>query len=382
MMLTNLFKVKKKYSEVKKLLQAVILGDLKNAEKILSKNPEVLLERGTVKDYSNRTHANRTAYQLALGAADFNVKDAKGNIVVDGMVEMIEKYFSKLPRKTLEEINKIIHDQYAEQFPEGYEITEEKRAVNDSAALHRIINVITEAKNDEVRAASVVEDKIHKIVRKEKSERADELQKIVQSVIKANSDEDFEKAFKRLSSTLIKYQLIKGNAFNFDLLKAVYQFRNYLEPKASLTFGKHFNYSLLEEAAQLYDQNYALFGNDLTAPKIEFYWQKVFGYIERFVPANGAQSIAQGLLYILERGHTSNRSFDFGSTVGKYFPLGLDLDWEIGYTQGCSAMGESDSSMTQGSYTLFKKFCQAKTTMQQPMQYADSQSCEHWCSIL
>src|SRR3982751_4318816 len=102
---------------VKTLLQAVVYGDLKKTEAIITQYPQLLLERGTVKDYSGRIHSNRTAFQLALGACDYNVKDEKGNIVVDGMIEMIEKHFQNLPGKTLQEINIIMHSQYAGQFP-------------------------------------------------------------------------------------------------------------------------------------------------------------------------------------------------------------------------------------------------------------------------
>src|SRR5580692_8653360 len=79
--------------KVRILLEAVVHGDLRKAESIIIQNPQILLERGTVKDYSGRVHSNRTAFQLALGACDFNMKNKKGEIIVDGMAEMIVEHF-------------------------------------------------------------------------------------------------------------------------------------------------------------------------------------------------------------------------------------------------------------------------------------------------
>lgn len=322
----------------KTLLQAVVFGDLKKAEDMIIEQPQLLLERGTVKDYSGRIHSNRTAFQLALGACDYNVKDAKGNIVVDGMIEMIEKHFKNLPEKTPDEINIIMHSQYAGQFPEGDETTEAKKIIDDSAALHRMINVIADLKDEhDCTAVSALEDKIHKIIRKEKSDRADQLRKIIQSILSASSNTVFEKAFRDFTTYVTAHKLIKKDAYNAGLLKALYQFRNHLEPKGPRTTGKHFNHQLLVDAAELYDQNYTRFCNDRDNPKNLFCWQKVFGGVQRHVPACDAQSIAYGLWYILNEGKKSPRALNFRYGGGKYFPLGLDPDWELGHN--CAGAG-------------------------------------------
>jgi len=343
----------------KTLLQAVVFGDLKKAEDMIIKQPQLLLERGTVKDYSGRIHSNRTAFQLALGACDYNVKDAKGNIVVDGMIEMIEKHFKILPEKTPDEINIIMHSQYAGQFPEGYETEEVKRIADDSAALHRMINVIADLKDEhDCTAVSALEEKIHKIIRKEKSERADQLRKIVQSILSAESITLFEEAFQDFTTYVTAHKLIEKDAYNVDLLKALYQFRNYLEPKGSRTTGKHFNHQLLSIAAELYDKNYVRFGNDWDSPKNLFCWQKVFGGVERLVPACDAQSIAHGLWYLFEEGEKSPRSAVFRYGGGKYFPLFLDPDWEFGHN--CAAVRWRAACAGAGRLRGFKSYVEQK----------------------
>ncbi|WP_428411554.1 hypothetical protein [Legionella sp.] len=52
------------------LLTSVVHGNQDNAEKILKRYPELLMQRGTVTDYSGRTFTNITAFQCALWALD------------------------------------------------------------------------------------------------------------------------------------------------------------------------------------------------------------------------------------------------------------------------------------------------------------------------
>ncbi|MDA8562123.1 hypothetical protein N9L02_03315, partial [Gammaproteobacteria bacterium] len=60
----SLFKEPLASLKTRKLLQAVVYGEYDKVNKILTSNPELLLENGTVTDYSYRTHKNRTALQL------------------------------------------------------------------------------------------------------------------------------------------------------------------------------------------------------------------------------------------------------------------------------------------------------------------------------
>ena len=97
------------------LLSHAVRGEYDEVNAMLNKNPLLLLEKDSITDYSGRQHYKRTVYQLALGAMDQDVINKDGKQVLDGMKEMIENHFSKLPMKT-EEIIRIMQEQYNEQF--------------------------------------------------------------------------------------------------------------------------------------------------------------------------------------------------------------------------------------------------------------------------
>ncbi len=319
------------------LLQACVYGEYDKVNGILKQYPKLLHAKGTVTDYSGRTHKDRTVYQLALGACDFNVKDTHGNIVVNGMVEMIEEHFKTLPKSQA-----IMRAQYEGQFPPYHEVKEEERVKQDSEALHKITKMIENIKDDAfIKSTSELENKIHNIIRLEKSELANKLRPLVSSVIKAPSDKAFNDAFEVFKKFLLAQDrfIPIGTVFDFDLLKALYQFRNHLEPKEEQMFGKHFNYALLAEVAQLFEDKYARLW---TRPKGLFLWSKVCGYIERFVPACDGQFIAQDPWSILVKGKKPQRNFKFTyqDGGGVYYPLVTDSVWELGYTHGrCCTSG-------------------------------------------
>ncbi len=355
-------------SKTQILLKAVVFGDYKKAEYILNENPELLLEKGTVKDFSGRTHARRTAFQLALGAGDFNVKDKNGNIVVHGMVEMMENYFKMLPGKTLNEVNQIIYEQYRGQFPKNYEAIESARINYDSAALHQMFNAIANATDEICDATSVVEDKIMKIVHQEKSKRASVLKNIIQLIIKADSNTNFEKAFRKLKSYLTIYRIISAD-FNMGVLRALYEFRYHLTSTKPQMMGKHFNYELFIEAAELYEEYYVHFGNHWSKPRNLFCWQKIFGCIQRYLPACDAQCMAQGLWYILEHGEKSKRSLEFRQGSGSYYPLdselGLNVDWDLvgahyAWSQAGFMVTCADQNLVKGFTDLLSKLVCSK----------------------
>ncbi|STX28615.1 SidC homolog [Legionella beliardensis] len=87
--------------EAQKLLAHVVLGEQDEAQRMLEKNPELLLIRQETLDYSGRTIIG-TAFQAALGAGD------------KPMWEMILPYF-----ESLEEGEAL--RQFQEQFPDGIE---------------------------------------------------------------------------------------------------------------------------------------------------------------------------------------------------------------------------------------------------------------------
>ena len=350
------------------LLQHAAYAEYKEVDAMLTKNPLLLLEEDTVTDYSDRTHSKRTVYQLALGAVDRDLFTDKGKKVVDGMVEMIEKHFSRLPDKTADEINQIMQAQYKGQFPEGWEAEEKKRVQKDSAALHAAMNVIKKASDDNCKKTSALEDNIHIILHekedkegKKESLRAIELKRIVQPIMKARDEKEFEAAFNELKNYVNRKGLIK-NDFNFAVLKAIYQFRNYLEPKGVMTSGTHFNHQLLAEGATQYGEHFVNFGNRWNSPKNLLCFQKVFGYIERFVPACDAELIAQGLWEIFKAGNPSRRSLAFLLSECQYFPLASDPAWEIGYNCAYMPAWRGDGAEPECFVSLFSQnLYQAKT---------------------
>lgn len=114
-----------------RLLQHVVYGEQAQAESILKIYPTLLLEKETVTDYSGR-HIHGTALQIALGA-----EDVRYHADDECMVEMIQRYFDKLP-----DGKQVMAAQIAEQFPEGWEILNREKMKNDSVALDKVIQTI------------------------------------------------------------------------------------------------------------------------------------------------------------------------------------------------------------------------------------------------
>ncbi|MDA8561926.1 hypothetical protein N9L02_02295, partial [Gammaproteobacteria bacterium] len=242
-----------------KLLQAVVYGEYDKVNMILTANPELLLLKGTVTDYSYRVHKNRTAYQLALGAGDTNIVRDNGSIAQYGMVEMILEHFNNLPGKNSDKIEAIINDQYRGQFPDGWEEKEAKRVKDDKKALDTIYDAIKTASEEECELINILENEIYKIIRIEVSKIAKQLRSVVNKVYKAGSNQNFEIEFIKFYEIIREQDAIKHDKFNLELLKEIYRFRNYLEPKTAQTIGKHFNMQLLVDVAASYEQNYYAF---------------------------------------------------------------------------------------------------------------------------
>jgi hypothetical protein len=125
---------------VQQFLQHIIYGEQAQAEKILKDYPqmtqELLTTKLKVKDYSGRKIFG-TALQLALGAED--VRYHEDEIC---MVEMLTPYIKSLP-----DGEKIMAEQIAEQFPEGYEELEAQRVKEDDAAVTRMFDAIGASDN-------------------------------------------------------------------------------------------------------------------------------------------------------------------------------------------------------------------------------------------
>jgi hypothetical protein len=327
--------------KTKALLQAVVYSDYKKVEEILKSNPKLLFEKGTVTDYSGRVHVNRTAFQLAIGAEDFDVRNKYGKTMVDGIVELILKHFNTLPGKTTDEINTIIREQYKGQFPEGSDVLESERLMNDFSSLHQIYKVLEKTSDIACYNTLIFDDQLHRTVQAVKIEKFNNLRALDHAVIKAASNSDFDIAFEALKKCAVLNNIISVHEVNIELLKALYHFRYHLEPKTSFLMGTHFNHLLLAEAISLYIQNFAYFGNNFN-PKNAFTWQKIIGYIERFVPACDAKMLAHGIVPIYQLNEKIPRSLNFNDGKGKYFPLIFRLnEGELGY--GCAVGREGQT---------------------------------------
>ncbi len=184
--------------------------------------------------------------------------------------------------KAQEEISK----QVREQFPEGHEIKEEERRIADRAALEAVVNAIAEANVQFT----------HGNYNTSKGE--------------TKVDPDPECKFERAINTFIEH----------------------LRPKDVIKKGKHFNAQLLVDAFELYDQNFGKFGNQWDSPKNVFFWRKVVGHIQRYLPACYAQVFCQSLWDVVEERQKLNRSlkFKYDRDVS-FYPLDSDSRSRLGY---------------------------------------------------
>lgn len=154
------------------------------------------------------------------------------------------------------------------------------------------------------------------------------LKVLSQATVCAHSQNDFDEAWKELEKLM---KSIAGESINFDVLKALYQFRNYLEPKAAYTTGYHSNPQLLLEAYQSYDNNFARFGDSWFSPKNVLCVQKIAGLAQRDLSACELQLHAQGPYAVLVDGNKSKRTFSFTYGGGAVLPLDSDPCFRLGY---------------------------------------------------
>lgn len=322
----TLFKPELNQPATDKLLTHVIRGEQAKAEKMIKNNPHLLLETGIVVDYSGRK-IEGTALQLALGADDVKYHDNE-----ECMVEMIYKYLKKLPNGEA-----IIAEQTAKQFPDGWQVKEEQRAMRDSDVLRAVINAI------------------------------------------ANSTDpaDWEKAIHTLRSYL-----------EFENKSNLFQ------------TGKHFNHQLLVEALDLFNQNYDQFGK-FNSAKNNTVWRQVIGTIERYVPATTAQALCTGVGKIVaEKGKLDRtlalHNYHSDRSVS-YFPLDVESGSILGRdfavysyyaSTGVTSAQRQPNWLNVGSVEAFCSRC--KTYVEQKHQTcntyaaatASTRSLEQACNLL
>lgn len=316
---------------VQQLLQYIVAPKRKDAPEALNKaeamikaNLDLLLETGRIETYAKDLNGNPVIVEGTAFQLALAAED-------DAMAKMIAKYLDEhYPGEK--------QKQYRAQFPN--EIKEEKAEdfskTPDGKALNTIINAIT---NASVRACELV----------------------------LNDEENIPADDKEAQ----------------ELLTALNAFRAHVTPKDVIKTGKHFNMSLLIEAFKLYDQNHDAFGG-WDSHKNNLCWQKLIGYMQRFLSACYAQAFSQGIYYIIEDGEKLRRSFDFRFSRGSYFPLDPNPNFRLGYH--CAVAGGPAEPAGRPLVSLEMpggwwgammagKLCQAKTAaLQRIMQQPCNQS--------
>lgn len=138
----------------------------------------------------------------------------------------------------------------------------------------------------------------------------------------------------------IKDTMLTTDATNAHEI-ALQEFRRYLQPKEVIKKGKHFNIQLLIEAFKIYARCYNQFGGG-NSEKNNFYWRKIIGFIQRFLPMCYAQAICQCIYDIVkENGDNLKRSCIFRHSIRNntvYYPLDSDDDFSLGYDYAASGV--------------------------------------------
>ena len=309
------------------LLTLVVRGEKNAAEAMLQQaslfKDKTLLEallssKDTVASYSfgldrnNPVKVKGTALQIALIADDVDVI-IDGEKVVDGIAEMILPYFKKLT-----DGEELIAAQL--QVDPAEEKKEQERSARDLEALEKVLKALETVTNAEAEAALAHD---------------------------AKEDNPAE--------------------------AALIEFRNALEPKEVVTFGrKQFNPALLLRALELYDEKFAAFGNTWDAPKNKLFVRKIIGYIDRFLSACTGQVFAFGGFYVIEMREKLIRNLKFRSDNAVIFPLDSDPRSRLGYDfmagRGARYDGTARRAAGSDAVVLFKTYVEQKQRARDIMQ--------------
>jgi hypothetical protein len=289
-----------RYLLVTKLLKHVVRGEKDEVREMLSKDPSLVLCKGSVTDYSERT-LEGTAWQMALGARGVNrakldednkpVLDANGKIQIlhadEGMAEMIQSYFIKACGDNEKAANEEITRQLIEQFPGGYEAYENSKEVKER-----------------------------------KSHDLEALLKVIEAIKLA--DVQFINGNYENSKGEVKVDAACEAALN--------EFREYLKPKDIINKGMHFNIELLVVALRSYDNEarFNAFGGRMDSPKNVLMLRQVIGHIQRYLTAFDAYAVCQGNVFCDGSNEKLRSSFRFQNGHDVFFPLDLNPSFRLG----------------------------------------------------
>lgn len=96
-----------------------------------------------------------------------------------------------------------------------------------------------------------------------------------------------------------------------------------------------FNPKHLIKAFEIYNENFESWDWN----RRDLFWRQVIGYVQRYLPANLAQDVAQGLYYRVKKEEKSSRSFNFRIGSGAIFPLSSDSFSGLGFEYGAGVGG-------------------------------------------
>lgn len=124
-----------------------------------------------------------------------------------------------------------------------------------------------------------------------------------------------------------------------------------------------FNPKHLLKAFEIYNENF----EHWDWGRRDLFWRQVIGYVQRFLPANLAQDVAQGLYYRVEEKEKSRRSFNFRFGGGAIFPLSFYSFSGLGFECGVADGGVLRDVGMPGAAELAAQFlenlCRAKTSI-------------------
>ena len=128
-----------------------------------------------------------------------------------------------------------------------------------------------------------------------------------------------------------------------------------------------FNPQHLIKAFELYDSNF----DQWSWNQRDLFWRQVAGYVQRFLPANIAMDVAQGLYYRVEEKEPARRSFNFRMGDGAIYPMavgsfaGLGFEYAGGEPSGHVDVGVGGwyRRCAATPTRTFRNLCQSKTTI-------------------
>ena len=135
---------------------------------------------------------------------------------------------------------------------------------------------------------------------------------VLVDVITQSTDVDIQAALNKQQNDSLLCQ-------TFNQFRDAFTARSYQE--------KVFNPQHLIRAFEIYDLQF----ENWDWPKRDLFWRQVIGYVQRFLPANIAQDVAQGLSYRVENGEPARRTFNFRFGGGSIFPFTFDSHAELGF---------------------------------------------------